>query len=42
MSTYNVLNNEEKELRSATYPKKGMMKMDDKEKPTPTIIMRKR
>ncbi len=41
MSTYSIIDNEEEESRSATYPK-GVMKMDDKKETTPTIIMCKR
>jgi hypothetical protein len=42
MSTYNIVNSEEKESKSATYLKKGVMKMDDKKETTPTIIICKR
>jgi len=42
MSAYNIVNSEEEESRFATYPKKGRMKMDDKEETTRTIIMQKR
>jgi hypothetical protein len=41
MSAYSIVNSEEEESGSATYPK-GMMKMDDKKETTPTIIMCKR
>jgi len=40
-STYIIVDSEEKESRFATYPKEGVMKMDDKEETTLTIIMRK-
>jgi hypothetical protein len=42
MSTYNVVNNEEEELRSVTYPKEGMMNVGDKEETTLNFIMCKR
>jgi hypothetical protein len=42
MSTYNIVDSEEEESRFATYMKEGMMKIDDKEEITPTIIMHKR
>jgi hypothetical protein len=42
MSAYIIVDSEEEELKSTTYPKKGVMKMDDKTKTTPTIIMCKR
>ncbi len=41
MSTYIIVDSEEEESRFATYPKEGVMKMDDKEETTLTIIMRK-
>jgi hypothetical protein len=42
MLAYIIIDSEEEESRFTTYLKKGLMKMDDKEKTTPTIIMRKR
>jgi hypothetical protein len=42
MLAYIIIDSEEEESRSTTYLKKGLMKMDHKEKTTPTIIMCKR
>jgi hypothetical protein len=42
MLPYSTVDSEEKESKSTTYLKKKLMKMDDKEKTTPTITMRKR
>jgi hypothetical protein len=41
LSTYNIVDSEEKESRFTTYLK-GVMKMDDKEETAPTIIICKR
>jgi hypothetical protein len=42
MLAYSIIDSEEEESRSTTYLKKGLMKMDDKGKTTPTFVMRKR